>query len=209
MATYPNISAGEGLIRTYDLLSSLINDAFEDFKFLHKNKSSQHLRRNVVRSTFSFIEGLIQVIKFEVYADIRLERSKFKLSEKEIEFLKEKKIVNDESIKWNIPLELNLKKTISLANKIWGIKNNKIDFGKIEYKSFLYAKHTRNRLTHPKTYYDIEISDEEMADLALTFTWLRMGFQNMVKEKIDLIETTLPTNFVNKFRIEILKEYCC
>lgn len=63
MATSPSLSKREGLIRTYDLLISLISDVQSDFEYLLKDEASQHLRRNTVRSTFSFIEGIIQLLK--------------------------------------------------------------------------------------------------------------------------------------------------
>ena len=73
---------------------------------------------------------------------------------------------------------------------------------------FLKAKNTRNRLTHPRTYYDIEISEEEIKQMAITFKWMKDGFASIMKEKIKVIFETLPKEFVNTYRIQQLKEYC-
>lgn len=207
MATSPDMSKGEGLTRTYDLLSSLISDVNSSFEYLQKDEGSQHLRRNVVRSTFSFLEGVIQILKFELKADFRLKRTNAILTKKETEILYEVRIIEDRKIPWNIPLDDNLKKTIAIAIKAWNLVSKTIDFSASEYNSFLMAKETRNRLTHPRTYYDIEISDEEIKLMIITFNWLKNGFMATMRAKIEIILGTLPTEIVEKFRNEQLKEY--
>ena len=117
MATYPDISKGEGFVRTYDLLCSLISDVQYSFEHLHKDENLQTSRRNVVRSTFSFIEGVIQILKFELKADFRLGRTDKTLTKKEAEILYEIRIIENQKIPWNVPLDINLKKTISIATK--------------------------------------------------------------------------------------------
>jgi len=72
MPQQPNISKGEGLIRTYDLLEHLIDDVGKAFETLESDKSSPYLRRCLARTVFAFIEGVIQIAKWEINSSVRL-----------------------------------------------------------------------------------------------------------------------------------------
>lgn len=128
-------------------------------------------------------------------------------SKKEKEILYDVRVIGNQEIPWNIPLDMNLKKTISIGIKCWNLNKNIVNFSSKHYNSFLTAKNTRNRLTHPRKYYDIEISNEEMEYLLIAFDWLKDIFTKILKEKINSILKTVPDDFVKKFRIEALKKY--
>jgi hypothetical protein len=61
MPERPNISKGEGLVRTYDLLEHLVADVDKAFEILEADKTSPYLRRCVARTVFAFVEGVIQM----------------------------------------------------------------------------------------------------------------------------------------------------
>ena len=209
MATYPNMNEGEGLTRTYDLYKCLISDVENSFEYWAKNKSSQFLKRNVTRTIFSFIEGIIQILKFEIKADIRFDRIEKALSEKESEIIHNVRFVKGENIPWNIPIEINLKSTITISKKVWNLCDISFDFSSHNYASFLSAKRTRNKLTHPITYYDIQITNDEIELMESTYQWVKSGFVSLLEEKIRIIRETLPDDLNNRFRVECLKLYCC
>jgi len=204
-----DLSNSEGLVKTYDLLTSLISDVQYSFEILHNDENLQSSRRNVVRSTFSFIEGVIQILKFELKADFRLGKTDKALTKKETEILYDVKTIENRKIPWNVPLDVNLKKTILIAAKTWCSKKDIFEFSSDSYNSFLRAKSTRNRLTHPRTYYDIQISEEEIKQMAITFKWMKELFVSIIEEKIKVILETLPNEVVNAYKIQQLKEYCC
>jgi len=206
MATYPNLTKGEGLVRSYELLACLTEDSYNSFEQLNKEKDSQYLRRNVVRTTFSFIEGIIQILKFELKAEFRLGRTKIVLTEKEKEILDETRVVGDKKIPWNIPLDVNFRKTVTLVKKVWTLEKTLINFSSNEYKTFLFVKNTRNRLTHPRTFYDVEISEQEIVMMAKTFQWLKASFWKIMQAKIEFHLSTLPVEFRDQFRASQLKE---
>lgn len=52
MATFPNTSIGEGFVRPYELLETLISDFNEALEILDPNKESQFLRRVLVEMLF-------------------------------------------------------------------------------------------------------------------------------------------------------------
>src|SRR5690554_1339419 len=123
-----NKSIAEGLIRPYELFESLIIDVNYSYEISGKDKSLQPLRRNIVRTTFSFIEGVIQILKYELKSGYRLNEIDIKLSSKENEILYELRTLKRERIPWNIPLDLNLKKTFILAIKVWELEKELINF---------------------------------------------------------------------------------
>jgi len=169
-----------GLTRTFDLLQYLIDDVYKSFEILDSDKESQYLRRVAVRTVFSFIEGIVQIVKFDLNFDIRHSRTEITLSSKEYELLHEVKIKDGEKFKIIIPLEQNLKRTFKLAGKIWGLTGYQLDTTCSQYTYFMYAKETRNKLAHPRTYYDIEISNDEMSYVAHAFEWVRQEFVKLI-----------------------------
>lgn len=200
MESAPDISQGEGLIRTYELFEHLIEDVYKSFEILEPEKESQYLRRVTVRNVFSFIEGIIQILKFEIRSDLRLKYYSADLSPKEKEILYEEKEKNGSKYCIFIPIDQNVKKTFKLAAKVWNLTEYSINTESHEYQWFINTKETRNRLTHPRTYYDINITDKEMAYLAQSFEWVRSEFFSIMKEKVESINQGLPKEVVERFK---------
>lgn len=194
MASFPNLSKGEGLIRTYDLLEHLTNDVYRAFEVLEEDKGSQFLRRSLVRTVFSFIEGIIHIIKFEIRSEYRLEKTEIDLTRKEKEVLYEEKIGNGETIKIFIATDDNLKKTFNIAKKVWELERYHFNAGGSEYEHFLKAKKARDRLTHPRTFYDVEITDDDMFYMASSFEWIRSEFKSLMSARVEKISEGLPEN---------------
>jgi len=192
MPEQPNISKGEGLVRTYDLFEHLIADVDKAFETLETDKTSPYLRRCVARTVFAFIEGVIQIAKWEINSSIRLSKSSVRLSDKEKEILHEQKKRNGEIFKILVPIDENLKKTFRLAAKVWGLKNYSLNIAGKEYKYFLSAKKARNRLTHPRTYYDITVTDFDMHCYASSFIWVKTEFHSMMNKRIEVLAQELP-----------------
>ncbi|MGA0558280.1 hypothetical protein ACO2Q8_16595 [Larkinella sp. VNQ87] len=193
MASSPNTSKGEGFVRTYDLLTAIIEDANKAFELLASDQESQFLRRIAIRNVFTYIEASVQIIKFEIKSDVRKNRYKKALSEKDVEFLNEERIKSD-GTKEGIMIQIqdNLKGTFKLAKKIWGLNINYLDCSGKQYRYFLKAKHTRNKLTHPRTFYDIEITDDDVSYAAVAFQWTKDGFIKLFEAKVSKILETLP-----------------
>jgi len=82
-----------------------------------------------------------------------------------------------------ISIDENLKKTFRIATKVWGLTAYSFNAGRKEYEHFLSAKEARDRLTHPRTYYDIDITTMEMYQLVSAFEWVRSEFHALMKAK--------------------------
>lgn len=182
----------KGLTRTDELLEHLIDDVYKSFEVLDSEKESQYLRRVAVRTVFSFIEGIVQILKFELNRAVRFGYSAATLSTKEYETLYEVKIEDGEKINIIIPIDQNLRRTFKLASKIWNLGEYKFNTNSEQHTYFKYAKETRNKLTHPRTFYDIEISANEMSYVAHAFEWVRQEFVRLHEDYRKSLRINFP-----------------
>ena len=195
MASSHDIS--EGLTRMHDLFESLLDDVCDSYKILESDKESQHFRRATVRNVFSFIEAVVHIIKYEVKSDLRLNRFTYTLSTNNSEVLYEEKIRNGETISFFIPIDENIKKTFSLASKIWELEGFNLNTNDEKYRAFLMAKEARNKLTHPRTYYDIQITNDDMSNVSKAYIWVKCEFLRLIKMKVHSIAIYLPPEVYN------------
>ncbi len=108
-----------------------------------------------------------------------------------------------------IPIHDNVVKTFKLASKIWELTEYlSINKDGQEYRRFLRAKEIRNRLTHPRTYYDIQITSYEIGLFAHIFKWIRSEFVSLIKEKNENIIQTLPKEVADglKAALKVINE---
>jgi hypothetical protein len=141
-------------------------------------------------------------MKWEIRSSIRRRESCVDLSKKEREVLDEKKIKNGESIKILIPVNENLKNTFRVAAKVWGLKKYSVSTQRKQYKDFLSAKNARNRLTHPRTYYDIMVTDSDMHCYVSAFFWVKSDFLSLWDERIEILGAELPMD-IRKQRLSL------
>ena len=170
---------GEGFTRTYDLLEDLQNDLKIGHELLEGNPESQYFRRCVVRAIFAYLEALIECIKIELRSTIRLKKYACELTKSELKTLNHLRVITPVNGKF-LPLEKNIHRTFELAAKVWGL-NFQLSTSNENYKDFLYAKSARNCLTHPKTYYDIQVTDADMYYHTSTCSWITEEFRRLFK----------------------------
>ena len=162
------------------------------------DKESQYLRRVFVRNVFSCIEGIVQILKYEIRKDVQCGKYNVELSNKEKEVLYEEKDRSDSKIKIFIPIDKNIKNTFILAKKVWMLTNSTLNTDGKDYQDFLKTKETRNRLMHPRTYYDINITDKEVDAVGKSFEWARLAFISLMKEKVESISSELPEDVISR-----------
>ena len=183
--------ASEGFIRTYDLIEALSDDVHKAFKLLEDDKQNQYLWRSVVRAVFSFVEALIESVKVEIRMSLKLEKSGYELNKKEKELLGSLSPIFIDKGR-QISLKQNLKMTFKLAAKVWEI-DFRPDSDGGDYRDFVIAKTNRNKLTHPKTYYDVEITDDDMHFYAEAVMWVQEELTRLFKAKIDSLDIYVKT----------------
>lgn len=192
MPKTPAVSKGEGLVRTYDLLEHLSADVGAAFETLDANRSSQYLRRCVARTVFAFIEGLVQIVKHEVRSELRRRHLKRTLSKREQELLTEQRIKDGKRSPVYIPIDRNLKGTFHLAAKVWDLPDFTLETEGPDFEDFLHAKKARNRLTHPRTYRDLEVTDAHMRRYSRAYLWSRRSFTELFRKRVESLASDLP-----------------
>lgn len=200
----PRIDLGEGFVRQQELIGQLREDITSAYGALEESKSSQYLRRCVVRSIFSFIEAVIESIKWELRSSVRLDEFKGQLSDREKETLGSLHVVGPRDDRF-LPLDQNIKRTFRLAAKVWQLKTFRLDTDGEDFQDFLRAKSARNRLTHPKTVYDIEVTDDDMHCHTIAGMWVQAELNRLFKARVEALAEGLPESEREQFIKDLTK----
>jgi hypothetical protein len=199
----PRIDKGEGFIRSHDLLQALRSDIDAAYAALEGDKSSQYLRRCVVRAIFSYIDAIVECVKVELRSTVRTGGFSGALNEKEVETLGPLAIIGTSQPGKFLPLDSNVKRTFRLATKIWGLKSFRLKTGDQDFEDFLAAKSARNRLTHPRTFYDIEVNDYDMHCHTIAGMWMQNELKRLFDARIVALAEDLPEEdrmlFIQRF----------
>ena len=191
MPSSPRIDKGEGFIRTHDLVEELQSDVGQAYETLENDRKSQYLRRCVVRAIFSFIEACIETIKVEVRSNIRTELFTPELTDKDKETLGSLHVIGNRKGDKQLPLDANIKRTFRLAAKVWGLDSYHLITGGEDFADFLSAKDARNRLTHPRTFYDIQVTDEDMHCHTIAYQWVLGEFSRLFRARVEDLAKSL------------------
>lgn len=184
MPGHPRIDKGEGLIRSHDLLEVLRSDIDAAYRALEDDRSNQYLRRCVVRAIFSFIEAVVECIKVELRSTVRLGYyPESRLTPKELETLGPLFVISAAPGKF-LPLDQNLKRTFRLAAKVWHL-NFRLATSDENFADFRAAKSARNRLTHPRTYYDVEVTDHDMHCHTIAGMWVQGELHRLFRARVE------------------------
>ncbi|WP_310450020.1 hypothetical protein [Sulfuritalea sp.] len=176
-------SLGDGLIRSHELFHALTDDVHAAYELLEQDRQSQLLRRSVARAIFAYIEAALECIRIEVRSSVRRGEHPEPLSERELKTLGSLSLFQSDAGKF-LPLDQSLKRTFKLAICIWRL-NHRFGAAGEGYRAFVAAKSSRNRLTHPKTFYDIEVTDRDMHFYSVAFVWFRAEFTALLRKRIE------------------------
>lgn len=182
MPGVPNFAEGEGLIMMQDLIPSLLEDVIKAYELLESDRSSQFFRRALARATFAYIEALIEAVRNELRSTIRSGVGMAELTAKDEETLGFLGVVGTPT-KF-LPVEQGLKRTFKLAAKIWGLDFRLETEGEY-FRDFLAAKDARNRLMHPRTLHDVEVTDEDMACYTIAGQFVQTETQRLFRARGD------------------------
>jgi hypothetical protein len=147
---------------------------------------NQGTRRDVTRTTFAAIEGLVWGFREEI---IDAAVSTYGLEEAEKAVLSETTFsLSDNGKISEKPTFNSLVATLRLCSRIAHRINSKVDieFSDKEWNYLLEAKKIRNRVTHPKSLDDLHLSQVDVLRTVEAFHWL---FEKLT----DVLETTIQT----------------
>ena len=157
------------------LLSELAKELGTILKGKDRDKLSQPERRIYVRSVFATIEAYIYVLK-QIALRMHPDPKCPTISEAERAFAHEQEYRLTDSgdvitRRTKISLEANIRFAFKLLAKA-GSLPSELDVSGSEWQSFRRAIKIRDRITHPKSVSDLNISDEDDKDVSVGFGWV-------------------------------------
>lgn len=140
------------------------------------------MRRALIRSIFSFIEGCC----FRLKQDALVFCNEF--SPGEISLLKEKTyILNARGIVEEKEAYLKAKHNLKFAFKAYAKAFNadfELKVNSEGWKSYLYALKIRNRIIHPKGFLDLVIKDKDMKKVMEARIWFGKNLTQLLKSSV-------------------------
>lgn len=180
MSTKDILKPSEKMIKEMDKERKKCKDLVD------REPESEEIRRIVIRSLFSIIEGMCYRMKVNAFLIGRL---------REIEFTKEElAMINEETYYLNEKGEArirdffpSLKSNLRFAFKILA-KVFKSDFELVienaGFENFQKAIDIRNRITHPKGIKDLDISQNDFNNVLRAYGWFISNMRKL-SEKIE------------------------
>lgn len=169
----------------------MIEDAHWAEEGLEK-EDNQFTRRAYVRSLFALIEGSIWVLKQTVINASAANGEEKRISVAEYALLSDRTYdlksngQPKEQVKF-LKLPENFKFTFAVLEKYFKTEFD-LGIGTIAWDNFLEAQAIRNRITHPKTSADFEITDAEISTCKETCSWfneLVLAFFNGIVPAVE------------------------
>lgn len=129
-------------------------------------------RRELIRSTFSAIEGLHWQLKRDVlrHAEVvtRLTAHEYAALMEETYAVDDKGVVRSQP-KY-LPLPTAIRLVVSIVQRYR--PEYKLDYQHVGWSNLRTAVEVRNRLVHPKSLNDLSVSDKEVSQALSAFYWL-------------------------------------
>lgn len=177
----------------FDSQKELIDHLRNDFKFIKKslgNEPSGFWSRTFIKTTVSLIEAEIFILKQETLRHCR--ENQFQLSPELLLFLNNKKYEINRNGKINERLlQIRLKDDIKFVfDQVTSIKGHKLHTGFEDsgWSKVISIISVRNRLTHPKSVDDMNVSSNEENDCKLAFNWFINNLAHFLDQEKDDIE---------------------
>lgn len=132
---------------------------------------NQATRRDLIRTTFAAIEGLVWIFREEI---VDTAQSTYGLGNDEKSILQERQLSVTEQGKISsqsryLSLVTTIRFVARIASRINGIEH--FDFGEAEWDSFRKAIAVRNRITHPKSVDDLHVSKADVDQVTKALFW--------------------------------------
>lgn len=155
---------------------------------LARNESddSQATRRDLIRTAFAAIEGLVWIFREQVVASAE---ETYGLDDGEQEVLQERQLSVSEQGKVSSQSRfLGLIPTIRLVARIASRINraDHFDFGSREWDGFRKAIAIRNRITHPKSANDLHLSKADVDQVTRALFWFLKFHSDTMAAMVDV-----------------------
>ncbi|MBE0671218.1 MAG: hypothetical protein IH588_11565 [Anaerolineales bacterium] len=166
--------------KQFELFNALKNDAIFVNNLLKQDSNNQYLRRIFIKTTFSVIEGYLNVLNQSVL-DLH-KYGKVQLTKQEIEQLEEIQERKDKKIPKFMPFNKKVRFSLeTYARKVGGFEYL-IDTNTAEWKNFEASILIRHRLTHPHKTEDLIIGEQELGIILDASNWFLDVTTNLYKK---------------------------
>jgi hypothetical protein len=147
----------------------LVHDVIASQKRFRRRDTPNH-RRELIRAVFAAIEGLHWQLKRDV-----LSHNRTKLSPHEYAAMVEQTYSVDDRGNVNVtprflPLVTAVRLVVSIVKR--SRPTYQLDFNHVGWANLKAAVEVRNRLVHPKTLEDLNVSDAEIDKAMSAFSWI-------------------------------------
>lgn len=183
-----------------ELFNALKNDAVFVNNLLKQDSNNQYLRRIFIKTTFSVIEGYLNVLNQSVL-DLH-KYGEVQLTKQEIEQLAEIQERKDKNIPKFMPFNKKVRFSLEIyARKAGGFEYS-IDTETTKWKNFEASILIRHRLTHPHKTEDLMIGEDELGIILDASNWFLDVTTNLykkvgkesIRQSLERIEKTRANN---------------
>jgi hypothetical protein len=167
------MSIKEILMPSFMMIAEMDKEREKCRELISREPESVEIRRMVIRSLFSIIEGTCYRMKLSALLIGRLNEIEF--SQKEREMIEEKILSFDKKGKAQTKcfypnIERNLKFAFKILIRI--LKSDfKLDLGNSDFREFQEAVKIRNQLTHPKGIKHLDVYQDDFNKVIRSYDW--------------------------------------
>lgn len=192
----------EYLDDTLKLWNYAVSELEEMQNFFSFDKLNDHFyRRIILRNLFAIIETYLFISRELVRIKIAIDGNTENISWQEQSLLVEKKVglnsngkvIEKDEFQSFIPA---FRFTITIFSKTFGVEPP--DFGNNHFGVLQALVKRRNDVTHPKSYSDVKITDQEIKDLIPMYGWFMNIHGKTYKHLLKWLELVYPTLIKNQ-----------
>lgn len=154
---------------TLDSIMAIETVLLDDVKRAFNERESPHMRRSAIRAVFAAVEGFLWSLKESL-----LKNGGFKLTASELALLREEQYQvsgngSAETKKLLIRLRDNIRFTMHIAQRLH--PEHAVDYTASGWQALVESTKVRDRLMHPKSETDLDVSTDELLQAMEGFTW--------------------------------------
>ncbi|MBK8509505.1 MAG: hypothetical protein V9G63_04095 [Candidatus Competibacter sp.] len=182
------------------LINILIDDVVNSIQKFNE-QDNQFNRRSVVRNIYAFVEGVIYTLKQDILVKLKYSYA-INLEPEEILILREQtpqleKSGKAKAVTKYVDLLSNIRASFYYYAKAFNIVY-KLDISENHWTIFQKSLKVRHRITHPKAESDMDISNQELAEVYISYAWFKSCVTDMLNIRAETIKNRhsvdTPTN---------------
>jgi hypothetical protein len=155
--------------------TTLVTTLGGDLAYSPEDIAQQRYRRAYVRAAFALVEGTVFSLKRILLEAVQVFDGSLDAGERAMLEEQEYQLQNDGTVRTKrafLRVADNIRFTLGLGPKVFGIPVV-VDYSGRGWAGLKVGIQVRNRLVHPKSPSDLEVSDEELSSVAAGVEWFK------------------------------------